>query len=480
MKKTLLLLIIAVILSAVAAVATSPKREFRGAWIQTVFRDDYAQRSADENRAWLSERLDALSRAGINAVIFQVRPSADAFYQSNLEPTSRFLTGQCGTQADWDPLEFMIEECHRRGMELHAWLNPYRITTSKSETLPKNHYALRHPERVVKFNGRLYFNPAIEANRQWIVDVTRDIVKRYDIDAIHFDDYFYPYPVKGMKFNDEEQFKATGGGMTLADWRRSNVNRLIADVSKAIKDEKPWVRFGISPFGIWRNKRTDPRGSDTRGLQNYDDLYADVLLWAELGQIDYLVPQLYWATDHKLAGWETLATWWNENVAADCLVFVGQDVKVTMEPDELHRKITRTRELECLGGSCWWPAALVADNHKGVADRLEGTYHASHALPPAYPTLSSTSPSPIILPRLSGDTLSWMMPAQAQRADDAVSCVVYLFPAQRDINLTDPAGIFAVTRENSISLPEGFSGTVAVTTLSRVNFESRPVIINIP
>lgn len=480
MMRRALLSLLALLILAAAAAARQPKREFRGAWIQTVFRDDYARRSPDENRRWLSGRLDALEAAGINAVIFQVRPSADAFYDSSLEPSSRFLAGQCGASAGWDPLQFMIEECHRRGMELHAWLNPYRVTTSKGEKLPPDHIAAKHPERTVTFNGRLYFNPAIKENRDWIVDVVRDIAARYDIDAIHFDDYFYPYPVKGVTFNDEAQFRASGGSMKLADWRRRNVDLLIQEVSAAVKEVKPWVRFGISPFGIWRNSSSDPRGSATRGLQNYDDLYADVLLWAEKGWIDYLMPQLYWATDHKLAGWDTLASWWGENVAPTCQVIIGQDVKVTMDAGELHRKMTATRSHPRLDGSCWWPAALVADNHGGIADTLGGTYHAAHALPPAYPGLSSATPSPVFRPRAAADgTLSWTMAPARNRADDAVSCVIYLFPAGRPIDLADPEGIYAITRADSIRLPEGFRGIAALTTLSRANIESRPVIIHI-
>lgn len=475
------LFLILIIATCRSASAQAPKREFRGAWIQTVYQDHYAARSAGENRRWLSDELDALQRAGINAVIFQVRPSADAFYHSDIEPSSRFLTGKCGKTADWDPLEFMVEQCHARGMEIHAWLNPYRITTSKNETLPDSHVACRHPERTVRYDGRLYFNPALQANRDLIVEVVGDIVDRYDIDAIHFDDYFYPYPVKGQTFDDTKAFKATGKGMKIADWRRSNVDSLISQVSRAIKTRKPWVRFGISPFGIWRNKASDPRGSDTRGLQNYDDLYADVLLWADNRWIDYLTPQLYWATDHRLAGWDTLAQWWNGAVSNDCPVFVGQDVKVTVGCSELDHKINRTREFQSLQGSCWWPASLLTSNHGGISDRLEGEFHCHPALPPAYPAMSSRTPEPVSL--LSADfdgILTWATHEPSGDINDAVMWAVYLFPTGRDTNLSDAESLHGITRERSFALPEGFRGTVAVTSLSRVNIESRPTILHIP
>lgn len=480
MIRRTLLSIIAGIITFTAGLCQAPKREFRGAWIQTVYQDHYAKRSADENRQWLRDELDALQRSGINAIVFQVRPSADAFYFSDIEPTSRFLSGECGKDADWDPLQFMIDECHARGMELHAWLNPYRITTSKGETLPSGHIARRHPERTVTYANRLYFNPALQSNRDWITDVIKDIVSRYDIDAIHFDDYFYPYPVKGQKFDDTKAYKASANGMKLADWRRHNVDMLIEQVSAAIKEIKPWVRFGISPFGIWRNKASDPRGSDTRGLQNYDDLYADVVAWAGQGWIDYLVPQIYWTTDHRLAGWNKLADWWDKAVSPSCLVFIGQDVKVTADAGELDHKVKRTRELPRLDGSCWWPAALITSNHGGIADRLEGDFHAHPALPPAYPSLSEHTPEPVSLPRYNGEMLSWATHEPLGKTDDAIAWVVYLFPGNHETNMSDPTSIHAITRERQCRLPDGFRGTVAITSLSRVNIESRPVVLHIP
>ena len=315
MKKQILTALCAAVLTLPMAHAENPKQEFRGAWIHTVHQSQYAKMTTDETKAYLCDQLDKLKAAGCNAVLFQVRPSADAFYPSELEPWSRFLTGTAGKAPSpyWDPLQFMIEESHARGMELHAWLNPYRVTTSKNEKLPKNHIYYKHPERFVAYDGKLYFDPGQPENRSFIESVVKDLITRYDFDAIHMDDYFYPYPVDGLDFPDSKSYKKYGEGMDRGDWRRHNVDLLIEGLHEVIEAQKPWVRLGISPFGIWRNKTSDPRGSDTNGFQNYDGLYADVLLWTEKGWVDYMLPQLYWTLEKKVASSEKLAYWWNDN-----------------------------------------------------------------------------------------------------------------------------------------------------------------------
>ena len=304
-----ILLISALSLAALTISAANPKHEFRGAWLHTVHQGQYARMTTDETKKYLEDQLDKLKAAGCNAVVFQVRPSADAFYESELEPWSRLLTGTAGKapSPDWDPLVFMIEQSHARGMELHAWLNPYRVTSSNNEKLASSHIYHKHPERFVKYDGKLYFDPGLPENREFIESVVADIVSRYDVDAIHMDDYFYPYPVKGKDFPDDKSYAEYGNGMDRGDWRRQNVNLLIEGLHETIAVTKPWVRLGISPFGIWRNKSSDPKGSDTNGLQNYDELYADVLLWTEKGWVDYMLPQLYWTLEKKVASSEKLA-----------------------------------------------------------------------------------------------------------------------------------------------------------------------------
>ena len=279
-----------------------PKREFRGAWIQAV-NGQFRGIPTEKLKQTLIDQLNSLQGAGINAIIFQVRPEADALYASQLEPWSRFLTGVQGQAPSpyWDPMQFMIDECHKRGMEFHAWINPYRVKTSLKSELSPNHLYNIHPEWFVTYNNQLFFDPALPESRRHICMVVADIVSRYDVDAIHMDDYFYPYPAKGMDFPDDASFARYGGGFTnRADWRRSNVNILIQKIHETIRGLKPWVKFGISPFGIYRNEKNDPLGSKTNGLQNYDDLYADVLLWARNGWVDYNIPQIYWQIGRRL------------------------------------------------------------------------------------------------------------------------------------------------------------------------------------
>ena len=266
-----------------------PKREFRAAWIQAV-NGQFRGIPTEKLKQTLISQLNSLQEAGINAIIFQVRPEADALYASQLEPWSRFLTGVQGQAPNpyWDPMEFMIEECHKRGMEFHAWINPYRVKNKLDDELASTHIYNRHPEWFVVYGDQLFFDPALPESREHICRVVGDIVRRYDIDAIHMDDYFYPYPIKGQDFPDNESFIRYGENFTdKGDWRRNNVNLLIEKVHKTIREIKPWVKFGISPFAIYRNATTDPLGSRTGSLQNYDDLYADVLLWLREGWVDY-------------------------------------------------------------------------------------------------------------------------------------------------------------------------------------------------
>ena len=309
-----------------------PKREFRGAWIQAV-NGQFRGIPTEKLKQTLIDQLNSLQGAGINAIIFQVRPEADALYASQLEPWSRFLTGVQGQAPSpyWDPMQFMIDECHKRGMEFHAWINPYRVKTSLKSELSANHLYNIHPEWFVTYNNQLFFDPALPESRRHICMVVADIVSRYDVDAIHMDDYFYPYPAKGMDFPDDASFARYGGGFTnRADWRRSNVNILIQKIHETIRGLKPWVKFGISPFGIYRNEKNDPLGSKTNGLQNYDDLYADVLLWARNGWVDYNIPQIYWQIGHPAADYETLVKWWAKNTENRPL-FIGQSVMNTIQ-----------------------------------------------------------------------------------------------------------------------------------------------------
>ena len=323
MRKILLLLVLVLTTTAQAQL----KREFRGAWIQCV-NGQFQGMSTQQMQQTLSYQLDELQKDGVNAIIFQVRPECDALYASELEPWSRFLTGVQGKAPSpyWDPLQWMVEQCHRRGMELHAWINPYRAKTKGTTALAANHVGILHPERCFRYDDLLILNPGEPENRFYICEVVADIVKRYDVDGLHIDDYFYPYPVAGQTIPDDAQYQQYSNGIkNKGDWRRYNVSLFVKQLYETVHKVKPWVKVGISPFGIYRNKKNDPMGSNTNGLQNYDDLYAEVLLWINNGWLDYCVPQLYWEIGHKSADYDTLIRWWNQYAGGRPL-YIGEDI----------------------------------------------------------------------------------------------------------------------------------------------------------
>lgn len=477
--------------------AENPKREFRGAWLHVIGQTQWQQKTTDQAKRYIEDQFQKLQDAGCNAVIFQVRPTADAMYPSELEPWTAWLTGKRGKAPSpvWDPMQFAIEEAHKRGMEFHAWLNPYRVTSNAKEILPAGHIANREPHRFVKFNGQTFFDPAYPENRKFICEVVRDIVSRYDVDAIHIDDYFYPYPANGKKFtNDDASYRKFGNGIPRNDWRRHNVDLLIEELNGTIKAEKPWVRFGVSPFGIWRNKSSDPRGSESSGLQNYDDLYADVLLWAKNGWIDYLAPQLYWTLDMKAAPSRHLAQWWNDN-AHGVDVYIGQDVNRTMtNPDtktgdtnELASKVKISRSLPNVKGNVWWHGYWVTSNLKGVADSLSISHQSTIALLPAYGN-KNLKPSRVSKLRIEkendGVFLIWDAPDKdkTDNETDAIRFAVYQFFPGETPDLDDSQAIIALTPFTRLKIGEAgesaFKGSeFFVTALDRMNRESQPVSI---
>ncbi|EXY17056.1 glycoside hydrolase family 10 protein [Bacteroides fragilis] len=468
-----------------------PKREFRGAWIQAV-NGQFRGIPTEKLKQTLIDQLNSLQGAGINAIIFQVRPEADALYASQLEPWSRFLTGVQGQAPSpyWDPMQFMIDECHKRGMEFHAWINPYRVKTSLKSELSPNHLYNIHPEWFVTYNNQLFFDPALPESRRHICMVVADIVSRYDVDAIHMDDYFYPYPAKGMDFPDDASFARYGGGFTnRADWRRSNVNILIQKIHETIRGLKPWVKFGISPFGIYRNEKNDPLGSKTNGLQNYDDLYADVLLWARNGWVDYNIPQIYWQIGHPAADYEILVKWWAKNTENRPL-FIGQSVMNTIQNadpknpsvNQLPRKMALERAYQTIGGSCQWPASAVVENAGKYRDALVQEYHKYPALVPVFDFMDDKAPGKVRKVKKvwteDGYILFWTAPKAKDEMDRAVQYVVYRFDDKEKVNIDDASHIVAVTRNNFYKLPykDGKNKyRYVVTALDRLHNESKSV-----
>ena len=494
LKNYLLLLALLLAVGVRAQVPTGnkyPKREFRAAWIQAV-NGQFRGIPTERLKQTLISQLNSLQGAGINAIIFQVRPEADALYASQHEPWSRFLTGTQGQIPSpmWDPMQFMIEECQKRNMEFHAWINPYRVKTSLKNKLAPEHIYHQHPEWFVTYGDQLYFDPALPESREHICKIVTDIVSRYDVDAIHMDDYFYPYPVNGLDFPDDASFARYGGGFTnKADWRRSNVNVLIKKLHETIRGIKPWVKFGISPFGIYRNQKSDPLGSNTNGLQNYDDLYADVLLWAREGWIDYNIPQIYWEIGHKAADYETLVKWWATH-SENRPLFIGQSVPKTVQfadpqnpsINQLPRKMALQRAYQTIGGSCQWYAAAVVENQGRYRDALISEYHKYPALVPVFDFMDDKAPDKVRKMKKvwteDGYILFWTAPKADTEMDKAVRYVVYRFGNKEKVNLDDPSHIVAITRNPFYKLPYETGKTkcrYVVTALDRLHNESKSV-----
>lgn len=390
--------ILTILLAALATMMFAGQPYFRATWVSTVANIDFPTKAAignyDQQKQDMVAMLDSFQAMHLNAIVFQVRPTADALYASELEPWSAWLTGKQGEAASYDPLEFVCQEAHKRGIDVHVWINPYRVTGggSKIEDIASNHIYHKHPEWFLKYGTQWYFAPHLQETRDFLCAVVADLVTRYDIQAIHMDDYFYPYPVSGQDFPDAEAYaKDSRGFDNIGDWRRDNVNLAIEQVHNTINSIKPHVQFGISPFGIWRNKVNDPRGSETNGLQNYDQLYADILLWMEKGWIDYVVPQLYWEIGKKVADYEILAHWWAQHATDKCRVYIGmapyhlgnpKAAAAWNEGNEICRQLRLNRTIEGITGECYFPANVLLKNHHNVADSLKQVFYPTYVSAP--------------------------------------------------------------------------------------------------
>jgi uncharacterized lipoprotein YddW (UPF0748 family) len=362
------------------------KKEFRGVWIATVDNTDWPSTPTTDvalQKSSFIRILDMHKNNGINAVVVQIRPAADAFYPSQLEPWSQWLTGVQGQAPNplYDPLQFMIEETHKRGMEFHAWLNPYRAVFSiKKANITTMHVTRQHPDWFIAYGDKKYFDPGNKEAQKFVVSVVKDIVSRYQVDAIHMDDYFYPYKIPGKEFPDEKSFRQYGGKMNKEIWRRSNTDSIIVNIGQIIKQINKKCRFGISPFGVWRNSSVDSTGSKTQaGQTNYDDLYADILLWLKKGWIDYVAPQLYWEIDHKLCDYNTLADWWaNHSYGKDCYIGIGYyragSNAAWKDKTQLPRQIVKLRSLPTISGMIFYNSKGFEKNPNGWNDSLRLNY----------------------------------------------------------------------------------------------------------
>ena len=393
-------------------VNAQPKYEFRGVWVATVDNIDWPSSkylSSDSQKVEFSRLLDMHQRNGMNAVIAQIRPATDAFYPSQYEPWSEWLTGTQGHPPVpyYDPLDFMIKETHKRGMEFHAWMNPYRAEFKiGGSSIAPTHITKLHPEWFLEYGSTKYFDPGNKDVQEFVANVVHDIVSHYDVDAIHFDDYFYPYRIAGKEFPDSVSFQRYGKGMNKENWRRSNVDSIILTLSKVIKKDNKYCKFGISPFGVWRNIDKDPDGSNTKaGQTNYDDLYADILLWLKLKWIDYVAPQLYWEFSQKVVGFATLTNWWSTHTYGRQL-FIGQGIYRALESRsvawknsaELPNQIKKLREYPQIGGSIFFSSKTFSRNPNGWNDSLRNNYYRLPAIIPPMPWLDDSKP---LMPEVS-------------------------------------------------------------------------------
>lgn len=482
--------------------ATHPLHEMRGTWIASVANIDWPSRpglSPEQAQAELVGWYDDALAHGLNSVFVQVRPTADTFWPSELEPSSRWITGEQGADfGGWDPMAFAVEEAHRRGLDFHAWFNPYRITLTGTDpsVLAPDHPARVHPEWVVPYGGKLYYDPGVPAAREHTEAVIMEAVERYDIDGVHFDDYFYPYPSGTAEFPDAETFATYGGDFDdVGDWRRDNVNTLITNLDARIQATKPWVAFGVSPFGVWRNSSTDPEGSaTTAGAETYDDLYADTRLWVQEGWIDYILPQVYWSIGFAPAAYDVLVPWWDDVAeGTGTALWIGQATyKVGTstqspewsDPAEMKRHLDLNDTLSTVTGDVYFSAKQVRANRLDHWSLLMAEHYARPALPPVVDAGSAPAalaPLGVSIEAVEGGTqVRWHQPGPA--ADSAVYRVSGVDAPGRS-GQVDPCAM--VSEDNLVAVvghgttswldPEGQPGDVyVVTTLADDNTQSAP------
>lgn len=457
----------------------APMQEFRAVWVASVYNIDWPSKAGLSTAAQQAELLTLLNTASklrLNAVFLQVRPAGDALYRSELEPWSPWLTGEMGAAPSpaYDPLEFAIREAHKRGLQLHAWFNPFRALSSANKyKVSPTHLSRKHPEWMKRYAGNLWMDPGIAGVRQHAIAVMSDVARRYDVDGIHIDDYFYPYPVKGQPFDDAKTYQAyldSGGNLPLSDWRRENMNHFIRDLHQSLKRVKPHLAFGISPFGYWR-----PNVPDTiRGeLDPYESLAADVRLWLHQGWLDYLVPQLYWPIQPPELSFTTLYDWWlGENphrrpiypgIAIDR---VGKDRNATEILNQV--AVSRSRIRLTPPGQVYWNWRALSSNRDKVADRVLAEAYVTHALVPPNHSRSAFIPSAPEL-TVNGSTASWRLPPPVP-ASQARFWFVQSYNGSRW--LTHPA---LPGSQTSIVIPKGVRA-ISVRAISPDNHPGPPTI----
>jgi len=498
-KVSFILLCLAMqVLSAMAQPKLQPKREFRGVWIATVSNIDWPSSSRSSSSTQIRELTDILDshqETGINAVMFQVRPAADAFYIKSHEPWSQWLTGTQGRAPDplYDSLEIAINEAHKRGIELHAWMNPYRATMYAGASVAPNSIINQKPEWFFTYGGQKIFNPGLPEVREYIIKIILDVVDNYDVDGIHMDDYFYPYPIHGQIINDSAAYRKYGAGFdNIDDWRRNNVDVMIKAVGDSIHKHKPHIKYGISPIGIWKNRSQDPRGSETNGISTYTELYADTRKWMMSHWIDYINPQIYWQIGNRAASFDKVVDWWSDNTY-DRHLYIGQGPYRSFETStasaafrnthQMADQINYIRKNMRVQGSVFFSSKSVTKNPYGFADTLKQNFYRYPALPPPMIWLDSVSPNTPrnlqIKVKPKSAILTWEAPLPARDKEPVYGYVVYRFYQGDRINLEDPKYILNIQYDTTpnfedTTIEEGKTYQYVVTAIDRLKNESYP------
>ena len=420
-----------------------------------------------------------------------------------MEPWSEWLTGQQGLAPVpfYDPMEFMIEQAHQRGLEFHAWFNLDRATFSKRSSVAPTNIVYQKPGWILTYGGRKLFNLGLPAVRSYIASIVANVVREYDVDGIHFDDYFYPYAEPGQVLRDDSTYRAFANGLSKADWRRDNVNKLIVELRDSIRANKPWVKFGISPFGIWKNRSNDPEGSATNGGQAYYDNYADTRKWVREGLIDYIVPQVYFSSEFGRAPYKELVDWWTRNCTnSNCQLYIGHGayrVGRGSERDpgwwratEFPNQIRYNREKSIVQGSVLFSAKNLKLNPMAMRDSLQTNFYRHLALVPTMPWLDSIPPMAPhdlkVATTPEGVELFWQKSAEALDGDMANGYLIYRFEGQRPrLRLNDPRCIIAhcigedTNRFVDKTADPKKKYVYVLTALDRLNNESREVVVKV-
>jgi uncharacterized lipoprotein YddW (UPF0748 family) len=459
------------------SVRVSHSREFRGVWVATVWNSDWpSQRglSVEQQKAELIGILNRIQALNFNALILQVRPEGDALYASQLEPWSYWLTGTQGKAPSpfYDPLEFAIAECHKRNIELHAWFNPYRARTSINISPVRPHLAVTNPEYVYQWGNQLWMDPGAKVVQDRAYNVMLDVVRRYDVDGIHMDDYFYPYPIEGMSFPDSKTYsayKAAGGKLSLGDWRRDNVNQIIQRLSEGIKAAKSHVKFGISPFGIYRPGQPP----QIKGLDAYDALYVDAKKWLEEGWVDYLAPQLYWKIDQTAQSYPVLLNWWTDINPKKRHIYTGNNLGQldgkSWKLEEIERQVEISRNLSGKWslGNIFFSMTAFTENRQGIYDKFKSSLYAKPALVPTMSWQDTVAPAPPTGLEVKDRKLSW-------KAADNADIRSWTLYKQNGTTWTLEQIFPGVTRDATL-----VPGTYALCAVDRMANESVGVLVSV-